>query len=76
MTDEAQPSPARVPLSATEEAYVALVIAVHANAVAVAASERDARLQVLLTEKGVPAGVSANVEGRVGDDPAHLVFTL
>lgn len=66
--------PVKVPLSGTEEAFVAIVLEEHAALVRAADQKRDSRMAVLLAEKAIPANAPVRVE-REGDGPAHLVYT-
>lgn len=50
-------------LSATEEAYVTLVFEEHAAMVRVADQRKSDRMQVVFTDKGVPAGTQVNIRG-------------
>jgi hypothetical protein len=63
-----------VTLSATEEAFVAMVIEEHTALVKNADARRDTRMKVLLGEKAIPDGVHVTIE-RQGAGSA-LVFEL
>lgn len=61
-------------LSATEEAYLAMVQQEHAYAIRAADARRDERLKPLLADKQVPNGIAVNVEARTASSPAQLVW--
>lgn len=70
-----------VPLSAQQEAHVALILEVYASARAdierlaqQALNLRNQRLDPLRTELGVPNGVTFSVQARVNGDPAYLMY--
>jgi hypothetical protein len=65
--------PVKAPLSATEEAFVAMVLEEHTALVRNADAKRNARMKVLLDEKGVPAGLHVTID-KV-DGVAALVYT-
>jgi hypothetical protein len=46
-----------VPLTATEAAFVQMVMEEHAARIRLADRQRDERMKVLLDEKGIPSGV-------------------
>lgn len=51
-------SPITVPLSATEAAFVQMVLEAHRARVAIADETRDRQMAVLLSERGIPSGIS------------------
>lgn len=65
--------PAKVPLSPTEAAFVAMVLEEHAALVRNADANRERRMKVLLDEKGVPAGLP--VQNAVADGVMSLIYT-
>lgn len=71
----------KVPLSAQQEAHVALILEVYASATAdidrlaqQALTLRNQRLDPLRTELGVPNGVTFSVQVRVNGDPAYVTY--
>jgi len=65
--------PVKVLLSATEEAFVAMVLEEHAALVRNADARRENRMSVLLKEKGIPASLPVTID-KV-DGVAVLVYT-
>lgn len=63
-----------VPLSATEEAFLTMILEEHAGLIQRADARRNQRMAVLLKEKSVPSDVPVTVEPRQGDQPAFLAY--
>lgn len=62
------------PLSASEEAYVAMVLEEHATAIRAADQKRDERMKPLLAEKGIPEGFPVKIEKLDPKKPAVLAY--
>lgn len=61
-------------LTATEEAYLAMVQQEHAQTIKAADARRDERLKPLLADKQIPQGVPVNVQARANGEPAYLTY--
>ena len=61
-------------LTATEEAYLAMVQQEHAQLIRTADARREERMKPLFQDKGIPPGIPVNAEARTADTPAYLIY--
>jgi hypothetical protein len=64
----------KIPLTPTEEAYLTLVTSQHAAQIQAADAMKNERVNILLTDKGIPLGIPVGAEARTADTPACLTY--